>query len=45
MLGFNRKYCEVVTEVPAIDQSWREIVLETGALQATLQDIKVSHYV
>lgn len=42
MLGFNRKYCEVVTEVPVANQSWREIVLETGALQATLQDIKVS---
>lgn len=40
MLGFNRKYCEVVTEQPIVEH-WREIVLDTGALQSTLQDVKV----
>lgn len=40
MLGFNRKYVEVVTEQPIVEH-WREIVLDTGALQSTLQDVKV----
>lgn len=44
MLGFNRKYCEVVTEQPVVEH-WREIVLDTGALQSTLQDVKVILYI
>lgn len=40
MIGFNRKYCEIVPEQP-VAADWREIVLETGALQS-IQDIKVS---
>lgn len=40
MIGINRKYCEVLTEQPVAEQ-WREFVLDTGALQSTLQDIKV----
>lgn len=40
MLGFNRKYCEVIPEQPIVEH-WREIKLDTGALQSTLQDVKV----
>ena len=41
MLGFNRKYCEVIPEQPIVEH-WREIKLDTGALQSTLQDVKVT---
>lgn len=43
MLSFNRKYCEIVPEQP-VAADWREVVLETGALQS-IQDIKVSLHI